>query len=83
MGRSTQVGNLQDFVNVRGKMRATFKDEYGFHFNLVTFSMRISRESMFNILNLQTLAPDGNLVSLFCQRGEPEYVIEVIGQPSS
>jgi len=41
--------------------------------------MRISRESLFNILNIQTIAPEGNLTNMFNQRGDPEYVIEVVG----
>jgi len=42
--------------------------------------MRITRDNLFQILNLQTLTIDGNLVTLLTQRGEPDYVIEVIGE---
>jgi hypothetical protein len=61
-------------------MRATFKDEY---FSIPSFltvsSMRISKESLFNILNLQTIANDESMINLFSQRGDAEYVIEVVG----
>ena len=41
--------------------------------------MRISKESLFNLLNLQTIGPDGTMINLFNQRGDAEYVIEVVG----
>ena len=61
-------------------MRATFKDEF-FSFSpfLIFSSMRISKESLFNILNLQTIANDESMINLFSQRGDAEYVIEVVG----
>lgn len=41
--------------------------------------MRINRETLFNILNLQTLNSEGMMINLFAQRGDADYVIEVVG----
>ena len=41
--------------------------------------MRITKETLFNILNLQTISTDGNMIHLFSQRGDADYVIEVVG----
>ena len=42
-------------------------------------SMRITKETLFNILNLQTISSDGNMINLFSQRGDADYLIEVVG----
>jgi hypothetical protein len=46
---------------------------------LTLSSMRISKESLFNILNLQTIATDESMINLFSQRGDADYLIEVVG----
>ena len=43
-------------------------------------SMRITKESLFTVLNLQTLSTDGNMMNMFSQRGDADYVIEVVGR---
>jgi len=61
-------------------MRATFKDEFDtvLFFNL-PFSMRITKEALFNILNIQTISNEEMLINMFAPRGEVDYVIEVVG----
>jgi hypothetical protein len=44
--------------------------------------MRIPKDALFNILTLQTISNEGNVVAMFNPRGEPTYVIEVVGSPS-
>jgi len=41
--------------------------------------MRISKEALFNVLNLQTFTPEGALMNMFTQKGDATYVIEVVG----
>lgn len=41
--------------------------------------MRVTRETLFNILNLQTISLDGNMMHMFSQRGDADYIIEVVG----
>lgn len=79
MGRSTQVCLVLPLLMVRGKMRATFKDEFAGSRYLIDHSMRISKESLFNIMNLQTIASEGHMVNMFSPRGESDHIIEVIG----
>jgi len=79
MGRSTQVCLVLSLLTVRGKMRATFKDEFAWYRYLIDHSMRISKESLFNIMNLQTIAAEGHMVNMFSPRGASDYIIEVIG----
>jgi len=43
--------------------------------------MRITKESLFNILNIQTISNEGTLINMFAPRGDADYVIEVIGTP--
>jgi hypothetical protein len=43
--------------------------------------MRIPKEALFNILNLQTITNEGQVVSMFIPRGDATYVIEVVGSP--
>jgi hypothetical protein len=41
--------------------------------------MSITKEVMFQILNLRTISPDGSFTNMFTPKGDPEYVIEVVG----
>jgi len=41
--------------------------------------MRITRETLFAIINIQTISVDGTMINLFNQKGEAEYFIEVVG----
>jgi len=84
-----ETGKWEDplrYPNPRSKLTRQGKDESYIQRRVHTLSfdtytrMRITRDSLFQILNLQTLTIDGNLVNLFTQRGEPDYVIEVIGE---
>jgi hypothetical protein len=45
----------------------------------LTFRMRIPKEVLFSILNLQTITSEGQVVSMFNPRGDSTYVIEVVG----
>lgn len=60
-------------------MRATFKDEWGSYVSWTDCSMHIGKETLFAILNLQSISTDGQMVNLFGQRGDADYVIEVVG----
>jgi hypothetical protein len=41
--------------------------------------MRISKETLFAIQNMQMMDTDGTVMKLFNPRGDPEYRIEVLG----
>jgi hypothetical protein len=43
--------------------------------------MRISKETLFNILNMQSISKDETLMNMFAPRGDADYVIEVVGTP--
>jgi hypothetical protein len=84
MGRSAQVFfRFATDLIFRGKMRATFKDEYDILCSGLTTSMRITKETLFAILNLQTMSVDGTMMNLFSQRGDADYVIEVVGMTNT
>jgi hypothetical protein len=43
--------------------------------------MRVPKDALFNMLNLQTISTDGTVVGMFNPKGDGTYVIEVVGTP--